>query len=190
MNQLKQNLRAGHSVTRAMYDAGYGSSSRLYERTASQMGMTPDKYRRGAVATQVRYTITKSPLGPHADRRHRQRNLRHSIRRHRRRTGAGSEARISFRLRRRDDVWLKNWKEQLLSQLRGKEVHAALPLGHPGNRFPAACMDLFAIDPQRRNSLLSAGRKIHRTTNRRSCRGSRLRYESGGARDSLSSHRA
>jgi AraC family transcriptional regulator, regulatory protein of adaptative response / methylated-DNA-[protein]-cysteine methyltransferase len=35
MNQLKRNLRAGHSVTRAMYDAGYGSSSRLYERTAS-----------------------------------------------------------------------------------------------------------------------------------------------------------
>ncbi len=31
-----------------MYDAGYGSSSRLYERTASQLGMTPDKYRRGA----------------------------------------------------------------------------------------------------------------------------------------------
>ena len=30
MNRLKQNLRAGHSVTRSMYDAGYGSSSRLY----------------------------------------------------------------------------------------------------------------------------------------------------------------
>jgi len=29
-----------------MYDAGYGSSSRLYEKTASQLGMTPDKYRR------------------------------------------------------------------------------------------------------------------------------------------------
>src|SRR5207249_5355094 len=33
LNQLKSNLRAGHSVTRAMYDAGYSSSSRLYERT-------------------------------------------------------------------------------------------------------------------------------------------------------------
>jgi AraC family transcriptional regulator of adaptative response/methylated-DNA-[protein]-cysteine methyltransferase len=50
MNQLKRNLQAGHSVTRAMYDAGYSSSSRLYERTASQLGMTPDKYRRGAIA--------------------------------------------------------------------------------------------------------------------------------------------
>lgn len=48
MNQLKNHLRAGHSVTRALYDAGYSSSSRLYEKTASQLGMTPDKYRRGA----------------------------------------------------------------------------------------------------------------------------------------------
>jgi len=50
-------------VTRAMYDAGYGSSSRLYEKTASQLGMTPDKYRRGAIAASIRYTCADSPLG-------------------------------------------------------------------------------------------------------------------------------
>jgi AraC family transcriptional regulator, regulatory protein of adaptative response / methylated-DNA-[protein]-cysteine methyltransferase len=60
---LKRNLQAGDSVTRAMYDAGYGSSSRLYERTASQLGMTPDKYRRGAIAASIRYTCVNSPLG-------------------------------------------------------------------------------------------------------------------------------
>src|SRR3974390_1131131 len=60
---LKRNLQAGDSVTRAMYDAGYSSSSRLYERTASQLGMTPDKYRRGAIAAPIRYTFTDSPLG-------------------------------------------------------------------------------------------------------------------------------
>ena len=38
MNGLKRNLQAGHSVTRAMYDAGYSSNSRLYERTSSQLG--------------------------------------------------------------------------------------------------------------------------------------------------------
>ena len=63
MGLLKQNLRAGHNVTRALYDAGYGSSSRLYERTASQLGMTPDKYRRGAIASTIRYTFVASPLG-------------------------------------------------------------------------------------------------------------------------------
>jgi AraC family transcriptional regulator of adaptative response/methylated-DNA-[protein]-cysteine methyltransferase len=60
---LKRNLQAGESVTSAMYGAGYGSSSRLYERTASQLGMTPDKYRRGAIAAAIRYTCADSPLG-------------------------------------------------------------------------------------------------------------------------------
>lgn len=63
MSLLKQHLQAGHNVTRALYDAGYGSSSRLYERTASQLGMTPDRYRRGAVATSIRYACAASPLG-------------------------------------------------------------------------------------------------------------------------------
>jgi AraC family transcriptional regulator, regulatory protein of adaptative response / methylated-DNA-[protein]-cysteine methyltransferase len=63
LRRLKRNLQAGDSVTRAMYDAGYGSSSRLYERTASQLGMTPDKYRRGAIAASIRYTCADSPLG-------------------------------------------------------------------------------------------------------------------------------
>src|SRR5579863_570345 len=63
LRTLKRNLQAGDSVTRAMYDAGYGSSSRLYERTASQLGMTPDKYRRGAIAAAIRYTCSDSPLG-------------------------------------------------------------------------------------------------------------------------------
>jgi AraC family transcriptional regulator, regulatory protein of adaptative response / methylated-DNA-[protein]-cysteine methyltransferase len=63
LRQVKHNLQAGHSVTAALYDAGYGSSSRLYDRTATQLGMTPEKYRRGAVAAVVRYTIAKSPLG-------------------------------------------------------------------------------------------------------------------------------
>ena len=63
LRQLKRNLQSGDSVTRAMYDAGYGSSSRLYEKTASQLGMTPDKYRRGAIAATIRYTCAESPLG-------------------------------------------------------------------------------------------------------------------------------
>src|SRR5581483_8815144 len=62
LRTLKRNLQAGQSVTRAMYDAGYGSSSRLYERTASQLGMTPDKYRRGAIAATIRYRCSDSPL--------------------------------------------------------------------------------------------------------------------------------
>jgi AraC family transcriptional regulator, regulatory protein of adaptative response / methylated-DNA-[protein]-cysteine methyltransferase len=63
MAGFRQNLKAGHSVTRAMHEAGYNSSSRLYARTASELGMEPAKYRRGAIAAPIRYTCADSPLG-------------------------------------------------------------------------------------------------------------------------------
>jgi AraC family transcriptional regulator of adaptative response/methylated-DNA-[protein]-cysteine methyltransferase len=135
MNQLKQNLRAGHSVTRAMYDAGYGSSSRLYERTSSQLGMTPDKYRRGAIAARVRYTSTNSPIGrmliaatdkgictiQFADTDEElEQGLKHEF---------------PFANRRRDDAWLEEWKQALLRQLRGEQVKTELPLDIQATAF-------------------------------------------------------
>jgi len=50
-------------VTTALYDAGFGSSSRLYERAPSHLGMTPATYRRGGAGMQIHYTIANSPLG-------------------------------------------------------------------------------------------------------------------------------
>ncbi len=63
LGSLKQELRTGSDVTGAIYGAGYGSSSRLYERADSQLGMTPATYRRGGKGMQIRYTITDSLLG-------------------------------------------------------------------------------------------------------------------------------
>src|SRR5947209_10131545 len=63
MRGFRQKLKAGHSVTRAMHDAGYSSTSRLYSRTSSELGMEPAKYRRGAIATPIRYSLTESPIG-------------------------------------------------------------------------------------------------------------------------------
>jgi len=135
MNQLKSNLRAGHSVTRAMYDAGYSSSSRLYERTASQLGMTPDKYRRGAIAAPIRYTCTDSPLGrmliaatdkgicaiQFADTDEElEQGLRHEF---------------PFAIRRRDDEGMGAWKEKLLQQMRGQHPNSALPLDIQATAF-------------------------------------------------------
>jgi AraC family transcriptional regulator of adaptative response/methylated-DNA-[protein]-cysteine methyltransferase len=60
---LKGRLREGETVTRALYDAGYGSSSRLYERAPDRLGMTPGTYRRGGQGMRIGYTITDSPLG-------------------------------------------------------------------------------------------------------------------------------
>jgi AraC family transcriptional regulator of adaptative response/methylated-DNA-[protein]-cysteine methyltransferase len=63
LERLKLRLAEGRTVTTALYSAGYGSSSRLYERSDAQLGMTPAAYRRGGRGEQIRYTIQDSPLG-------------------------------------------------------------------------------------------------------------------------------
>ncbi len=60
---LKSRLKRGEDVTTAMYAAGYGSSSRLYEHATEQLGMTPGTYRRGGAGASIRYTITQCALG-------------------------------------------------------------------------------------------------------------------------------
>ena len=60
---LKEGLRQGARVADATYTAGYGSGSRVYERAASMLGMTPARYAAGGTGETVRYTIVDSPLG-------------------------------------------------------------------------------------------------------------------------------
>lgn len=63
MQQVKQGLRKGDDVTTALYDAGFGSPSRLYEKSHQQLGMTPGAYRRGGAGVTVQYAMVPSPLG-------------------------------------------------------------------------------------------------------------------------------
>lgn len=57
LQQFKQQLKKTETVTTAMYEVGYGSSSRLYERAASQLGMTPRVYQRGGRDMHIAYTV-------------------------------------------------------------------------------------------------------------------------------------
>jgi len=135
MKQFKRDLQAGRNVTRAMYDAGFSSSSRLYERTSAQLGMTPDTYRRGAIAAPIRYTFTDSPLGRmlvaatdkgicaihFADSDD---ELEH-----------GLKHEFPFANRRRDDAAMNGWKEHLLHQMDGQKLNASLPLDIQATAF-------------------------------------------------------
>ena len=62
-DRLKAHLRAGSTVSRATYDAGYGASSRAYEAATEQLGMTPGAYRRGGRGVAIRYVIAATSLG-------------------------------------------------------------------------------------------------------------------------------
>src|SRR5580765_3464521 len=63
LQRVRRRLREGDAVTAAVFDAGYGSSSRFYERAVPKLGMSPSAYRRGGVGLHVRYTIVDSTLG-------------------------------------------------------------------------------------------------------------------------------
>ena len=61
---LKSGLRAGESVLTATFDAGYGSTSRLYEQVDGGLGMTPSTYRAGGAGETIVYAVRHTALGP------------------------------------------------------------------------------------------------------------------------------
>ena len=63
VNKFKREVRSGGGITNAMYDAGFGSSSRLYESAAAQLGMTPATYGKGGRGVVINYAVRKTSLG-------------------------------------------------------------------------------------------------------------------------------
>jgi AraC family transcriptional regulator of adaptative response/methylated-DNA-[protein]-cysteine methyltransferase len=63
LGRLKKRLQGKDTVTMAMYEAGYGSSSRLYESATKRLGMTPGAYREGGRGHEIRYALADTPIG-------------------------------------------------------------------------------------------------------------------------------
>jgi AraC family transcriptional regulator, regulatory protein of adaptative response / methylated-DNA-[protein]-cysteine methyltransferase len=135
MAHLKSSLRNGEKVTMATYDAGFGSSSRLYERAPAQMGMTPAAYRRGGAGMIIAYTIVPCPLGrvlvAATDRGISAVYLGDS--------SAPLEKALALEYPRaeirRNTNGLAKWVGGVLVRLRGREPHAELPLDVQATAF-------------------------------------------------------
>jgi AraC family transcriptional regulator of adaptative response/methylated-DNA-[protein]-cysteine methyltransferase len=128
LDRLKAGLKGGATVTTAMIAAGYGSSSRLYERAAGQLGMTPKQYQRGGPAVAVRYVTAACDLG---------RVLLAATDRGVCGVGlADTDEELEAFLRRefpaatlgRDEAGLAGWLGELLRHLAGEQPHLDLPL--------------------------------------------------------------
>lgn len=63
LGAFKSQLRAGNDVSAALYDAGYGSPSRIYEQGAARLGMTPAIYRAGGQGMRIRWALVDTALG-------------------------------------------------------------------------------------------------------------------------------
>jgi AraC family transcriptional regulator of adaptative response/methylated-DNA-[protein]-cysteine methyltransferase len=61
--KVRDELGRGSSVTDAIFDAGYGSNSRFYEKSNKVLGMTPTRYRAGGTDTEIRFAIGECSLG-------------------------------------------------------------------------------------------------------------------------------
>ena len=115
-------------MTTALYDAGFGSPSRLYEKSSQHLGMTPGTYRRGGAGMTIQYAMVASPLGRvlvaatarglcavrfGESASELERELREEF----------SAAEI-----RRDDAALQPYVQPLLASLRGEDTTIDLPL--------------------------------------------------------------
>jgi len=63
LKKFKRLLREGNGIADALYATGYGSTSRVYERSDAQLGMTPATYQKGGKGMRIKYTTAKSSLG-------------------------------------------------------------------------------------------------------------------------------
>ncbi len=161
MQHFKHGLRKGDDVTTAIYDAGFGSPSRLYERASQQLGMTPGAYRRAGKGMTIRYAIVPSPLG---------RLLVAATPRGLCAVRFGESAvdlerglREEFHAAdiHRDDAALRPYVESLLSSLRGERITLDLPLDVRATAFQKKVWDaLREIPPGETRSYSDVARTI------------------------------
>jgi len=147
LRSLRERLRKGDPVTTAIYDAGYGSSSRVYERAPARLGMTPATYRRGGRGVRLAYAIAPSSLG---------RLLVAASERGVSAVRLGdSEAGLVDALRaefpaaeiNRDDAGVGAWLKAVLERIEGGPPHADLPLDIRGTAFQQRVWDALRAIP-------------------------------------------
>ena len=61
--RVRHGLASGNSVTAAIYDAGFNSSGRFYEKSADMLGMTPSQYRTGGANEEIKFAVGQTSLG-------------------------------------------------------------------------------------------------------------------------------
>jgi AraC family transcriptional regulator of adaptative response/methylated-DNA-[protein]-cysteine methyltransferase len=61
--RVREGLSKGRSITQTIYDAGFNSSGRFYEKSTEMLGMTPARYRSGGANEEIRFAVGETSLG-------------------------------------------------------------------------------------------------------------------------------
>ena len=187
LTKFKQSVRAGEKITDAIYDAGFGSSSRLYELASSELGMTPATYGKGGRGAVIRYALGDSPLG---------RLLVAATEKGVCSVRLGdSDDELTSELRREffaaeivlDESRLRPALAAVVDHLNDKISAHRLASRHSRHRISTPGLGTTSKDSRRGNVFIHRRRKRHRSGKSCSRRRARLRQQSGGAGHSLSS---
>jgi AraC family transcriptional regulator of adaptative response/methylated-DNA-[protein]-cysteine methyltransferase len=135
LQRMKSRLKEGDTVSRATYEAGYGSGSRAYEQANAGLGMTPGAYRNGGRGTRIEYATLPTAFGT---------LLAAATDRGVCAVMLGDDAAtLESALRReypaaeieRGEDKLKQYTDAILNRLAGKSVENEVPLDVPGSTF-------------------------------------------------------
>lgn len=148
---LKERLRAGEDIAGAIYGAGYGSGSRVYESAGARLGMTPGQYACGGAGVAISVAIAASPIGTvliaasdrgicavsiGADERVLRRELRAEF----------PNADLSD-MPRRSSGALRGWITYVMGILRGRAPTDVVPLAPRGSDFQLQVWELLRRIP-------------------------------------------
>ncbi|MGH2544073.1 MAG: bifunctional DNA-binding transcriptional regulator/O6-methylguanine-DNA methyltransferase Ada [Ardenticatenaceae bacterium] len=135
MKTIRAALQEGDAISDALYQAGWGSPSRLYSRADSHLGMTPRTYQRGGREMTITYTTVLSPLGHLLVAATERGICAVQMGDSTAELEEGLRAEFSEATIERDDTILREWVDAILQHLRGDLPHLDLPLDVQATAF-------------------------------------------------------
>ena len=154
LEDFKTQLRQGCRITDAMVSAGYSSSSRLYERSDEQIGMTPSVYKKRGQGMTIFYSVVSSALG-HLLVGVTERGIcKLSLGDASAELVADLESEFARAERIRDDEGVGYWVEKIIAWLEGWQPHSQSATGCTRYRLPDQGLAATASDTLGRNTNL------------------------------------
>jgi len=138
LERFKRQLHERRRVSPATYAAGYGSSSRVYERAGAQLGMTPATYARGGRGARIAFTVVPCPLGRLLVAATERGICRIGVGAGAEELAAGLRAEFPAAEIRRDRGPLRRWVGAIRRHLEGRAPHLDLPLDVRATAFQRA----------------------------------------------------
>ena len=145
--KLRSSLKSGETVSRALYDAGYGSPSRIYEKRSAGLGMTPATLAKGGAGERISYGVAESPLGSVLVAATPRGLCFVTLGDSERAVESALAREFPAALRVRDDRALSTYVKDVLSRIAGREPHEELAFDVRATAFQRQVWDALRMVP-------------------------------------------